>query len=145
MGSEKLQAFRDLLVTFDRKDKIVVCARFVHELHILKQTVEETGRTAKLIGGGEKYNNQFDTDALILQIQSGISINLSQARDFVFYSWDHSLINYEQARFRVLSFNTDQVHYYYLIAQDTVDEDIYDAVQDKKDFADLIIDRYRKR
>jgi hypothetical protein len=79
----------------------------------------------------------------LLQVQGAEAIDLSLANTYIWYSWNHSLINFEQARFRVQSFDTEQVNYWFLIARDTVDEDLYDVVVKKKNLATLICDRYR--
>ena len=81
---------------------------------------------------------------IILQVQSGEAIDLSAANTYIYYSWNESLINYEQARFRVQAFDTEQVNYWYLMARDTVDEIKFEAVVKKKDLATLVCDHYRR-
>ena len=100
-------------------------------------------RSWKTISGRSEFDGQFDVDVIILQIQSGEAIDLSAANTYIFYSWNHSLINFEQARFRVQAFDTGQVNYLFLIAEGTVDEDLYTAVVRKKNVSTLVCDRYR--
>ena len=147
VGEEKIEALRDLLITFENRRKLVICARFTHELKAIESVLNESDptRTSKFVAGGIPYDNKFDTDVILLQIQAGVAIDLSASNTYIFYSWDHSYINHEQARFRVLSFNTNQVNYYYLFAKGTIDEDIYAAVTRKKDLATLICDKYRRK
>ncbi len=143
VGEEKLKTLGTLLGEF-YDEQLVICARFKHEIEKIAVLVEERGFTQKIIAGGSEYDGKFDTDIIIMQIQSGIAIDLSVSNNYIFYSWDFSYINYEQTKFRVLSFATKQVNYYYLMARETVDGDIYDAVCQKKDLATLICDRYRR-
>lgn len=145
VGEEKLGKLREFLNNWPREKKIVICARFTHELDKIQLLLTELEFSFKRISGRVEYDNKFDTDAIVLQIQSGIAIDLSAANTYLFYSWDHSFINYEQSRFRIQSFNTDQVNYYYLIGTNTIDEDIYEAVTRKKDLATLICDKYRRK
>ena len=107
--------------------------------------VERQGFTHKTIAGGEKYDNNFDTDIILLQIQSGVAIDLSMSNTYIYYSWDFSHINHEQSKFRVMAFDSDRVNYYYLMAMGTVDEDIYEAVTRKRNLAKLVCDRHRRK
>jgi hypothetical protein len=96
----------------------VICCRFKHEIDRIGDLLTDLGYTWKTVSGREEYNGQFDVDVIILQVQSGEAIDLSASNTYIYYSWNHSLINYEQARFRVQSFNTTQVNYFFLIAND---------------------------
>jgi len=78
-------------------------------------------------------------------VQSGIAIDLAFASHIVFFSWDHSYINYEQTRFRVLSYEKGQVSYYYLIAENTIDEQMYESATRKRDLVKLVFDIYKPR
>jgi len=143
IGQEKLEKLNLLLNDID--GKVVICARFRHELDVIEELVSKRGLTYKRIAGGTTFDGKFDTDVIVLQIQSGIAIDLSVSNTYIFYSWDFSYINYEQSRFRVLSFDTKQVNYHYLVAKGTVDEDILESLSKKKDLATLVCDRYRRR
>jgi hypothetical protein len=145
VGAEKLARLYSLL-RHDRKlqgKKLVICCRFKHEIDRIGETLDGLGYEWKTVSGREEYNGEFDVDVIILQIQSGEAIDLSAAYAYIFYSWNHSLIDFEQARFRVQSFDTTQVNYYFLIARGTVDEDLFEAVTKKKKVATLVCDRYR--
>lgn len=146
IGGEKLRELERLLLTLmDRK--LVICCRFRHEIQAIRDLLDKLELTFKVIAGGKdnEWDGQFNAQVIILQIQSGIAIDLAEASDYIFYSWDFSLINYEQARFRILSFATKQANYYYLLARGTVDESIYQAVTQKKAVSDLVCDKYRSR
>jgi superfamily II DNA or RNA helicase len=144
LGEEKLAKFAWLLKQPKLQDRhLVVCCRFKHEIARLGEFLEKKRVTWKIIAGKHPYNGEFDVDVIILQVQGAEAIDLSLANTYILYSWNHSLINFEQARFRVQSFDTDQVNYYFLIAIDTVDEDMFEVVVKKKDLATLICDRYR--
>lgn len=145
VGKEKLYALA-VLLDRERTGKVVICARFIHEIDAIRELIDsEFDLTHKTIAGGKKYDNQFDTNIILLQIQAGVAIDLSESNTYIFYSWDFSYINYEQAKFRIMSFNVTRVNYYYLIARDTVDEEIYDSIARKKNLAKLICDHRRRK
>ena len=93
--------------------------------------------------GGRPYDGKFNTDIIILQIQSGISIDLSESAIAIFYSSDYSFINNAQVRSRVLSYTQMLVTYYYLMAKGTVDEELYEVWRRKRKLSDVILDSDR--
>lgn len=147
IGTEKLDALQTLLTARIPDRKVVIVCRFVHEIHNIRVMLNRvwSRKKVKIIAGGSPHDGNFDCDFIILQTQSGVAIDLSAAKAVVFYSWDHSYINYEQTRFRVLSYDTDQVSYYYLIADGTIDEQFYESSARKKELAELVCDVYRRR
>jgi hypothetical protein len=80
-----------------------------------------------------------------MQIQSGMAVDMSQADDIIFYSTDYSYLNLEQARFRVLAYAKEYARYYFLLAEGTIDEQIFQAVTQKKNLAKLVVDTYRSK
>jgi len=145
VGGEKLSELSRLLKRpeLKKKDHLVVCCRFKHEIARIGELLDRKGITWKIIAGGHPYNGEFDVRVIILQVQGAEAIDLSLSNTYILYSWNHSLINFEQARFRIQSFDTQQVNYLYLMARDTVDEDMFEAVVKKKNLATLLCDRYR--
>ncbi len=144
VGGEKLAKLSWLLKRPKLQDRrLVICCRFKHEITRIGELLEKKGYSWKIIAGKHPYDGEFNVDVIILQVQGAEAIDLSMSNTYILYSWNHSLINFEQARFRVQSFDTEQVNYYFLIARDTVDEDLFEVVVRKKDLASLICDRYR--
>jgi len=144
IGDEKITRLMQLLSGL--VGKVVICCRFKHEIAAIEQKFDEFKWTWKEVSGAVKWDGKFDKDYVILQVRSGLGFDLSESNTYVFYSWDHSYITFEQARFRIMSMkNTKQVNYYFLMARGTIEDDYYNAVAKKKDFAQLVLDRYRER
>ena len=107
------------------------------------------GRSANFIVGGmsdrEQAKKDFQAgvvDTCVAQIKAaGISIDLSRARTSIFYSMTSSHFDYEQARARVIARTGGSVSTLHLVARDTVDELTLQAVQSRKDLADLLMGR----
>jgi SNF2 family DNA or RNA helicase len=142
IGREKLRRLQELLVmnSIFRTEKFVVCANYTHELNAIAHTLATLGFTYKHVDGKNTFDGKFDTDCILLQVRSGEAIDLADARTYVFYSWNWSFINYEQAMFRILKFTSRFVRYFYLIANNTVDQEIYDGVMAKQKISRFIID-----
>jgi len=143
VGGEKLRKLEELLTmnSLFRKEKFVICVNYTHEINAIAELVHDLGFVWKRVDGAHTFDGNFDDfDCIILQVRSGEAIDLAAARTYIFYSWNWSFINYEQAMFRVLKFTSRLVRYFYLIAENTVDEDIYEAVMTKQKFSQIVID-----
>jgi len=145
ISREKLYALTVLLKKIPREDKFIVIARFRHEIDRIAAELARVGYRVGIVRGGEPYDGKFKQDCLVMQIQSGIAVDMSAANYIIGYSIDFSMLNFEQARFRILDFEKPVGHYYFLNATDTIDEDIFLAITRKKHVATLICDTYRTR
>lgn len=125
--------------------KFIVICRFIHELEACQKALQKRGYKVAIVAGGSPYDHKFGHDAICMQIQSGMAVDMSLADTVIFYSTDYSYINFEQSRFRILSYDKNYGKYVFLLARNTIDEVIYAAVRAKKKVADLVIDKYRKR
>lgn len=142
--TQKLDLLRRIVKTHST-EKLVITAKFKHELRAIKKLCRTLGRTTKTVMGGMPYDGNFDVDIVIIQSHSGISIDLSEASIAIFYSMDYSFIVNAQMRSRTLSFTKKFVRYYYLMARGTVDEDIYEAWRTNRKVSDVILDNWRAR
>jgi SNF2 domain-containing protein len=145
VGREKLLELVKVVKRFPKGKRFVVCVQYTHEVDIIGRQLERLGRSWKRLDGQEYFDGTFETDAIVMQVKSGEAVDLAKAQTFIMYSWNHSNIAHEQAKFRVLSFKSKVVEYIYLMANESVDEQIYQAVRRKKNLTRLVIDRYRRR
>jgi len=144
-GTEKLDRLMGLLSGFGQ-EKVVICCRFTHEIEAIAAEFDAFHWTYKIISGQHEWDMHFDVDYVILQVKSGLGFDLSEANTYIFYSWDHSHITFEQARFRIMDMElTNWVKYFFMMANDTIEDEYYEAVAKKKDLSTLILDRYRKK
>lgn len=146
VGHEKAEKLREAVRSLPARQKFIVICRFLHEIDAVAFYLKKTGLSVAVVAGGSPYDGVFATDAIVMQIQSGMAVDMSKAHTIILYSADYSLINFEQAKFRILSYDKEETgRYIFLLARGTVDEIIYEAVSRKKKLADLVIDKYRTR
>jgi hypothetical protein len=147
VGEEKLRLLSQALDRVPTGKRVVVVCRFLHEIDRIRQVLRARKYRVTVIRGGVEFyaNAPITATAIIVQIQSGVSIDLAVASYMIYYSWDHSYINNEQSRFRVLSYTSPRVTYYYLVMKETIDELILQTVIRKKNLATLVCDHYRRR
>lgn len=144
IGREKLHALNRLVKRIP-EGKFIVIARFRHEMDRIAHSLRALSYSVAVVRGGEPYDGKFREDCIVMQIQAGIAVDMSKADSILFYSVDFSMLNFEQARFRILDFHKPVGHYYFLSANDTIDEDIYLAITRKRGVAKLVCDTYRTR
>lgn len=146
IGSEKYQKLTQ--VVFDRiptGERVVICCKYSEEIRTIARLCPHWGRTFKTIEGGKPFDGKFDTDIILLQIQSGMAFDLSAADHMVLFSWNHSHFDHDQSLSRIKNFTKDCVSYYYLIVEDSVDEVLFETAVRKKKFATALLDRHRRR
>lgn len=141
---EKLRALRSLLLELGT-EPVVICARYLWEIDRIAEIVRSQFKTLTVVKGGQPLTKPFSSGVAIVQIQSGVGIDLSASHKTIFYSWDYSYINHDQFRARIASFTSDYLIYYYLIMEETVDEVIYETVRRKQKFSKAICDHYRNK
>ena len=143
-GRSKLDFFiREILPSLH--GRFIVICRFIHELEAVQEAICKAGRTCAMVRGGIPYDGKFRTQAICMQIQSGMAVDMSLADTIVFYSTDYSYVNFEQSRFRILNYDKSFGKYIFLLAKDTVDELIYRSVKAKKRIAELVVDKFRRK
>jgi len=142
-GHEKIEALHTIVRSLRARSKFIVIARFIHELERIQGFLRRLGYSVALVRGGIPYDRKFETDAICMQIQSAQSVDMSQANLVIFYSLDYSFLNYEQSRFRILSYDKEVGRYVFLLANDSVDVLIFTSVTRKQNLAKLVCDTYR--
>ena len=148
----KEKALEELLEDLGADEPVVVFCRFVHDLRVVKRVAEKLGRRYGELSGRSKSALASDAtmnpevDVAGVQIQSGgVGIDLTRARYAVYYSLGHSLTDYEQSRKRVHRPGQDRpVTYFHLIAEGTIDEDVYAALQSKQEVVDFIMHLHKR-
>lgn len=155
----KLDLLKDVLNDLlESGKKVVIFARFLAEIAAIEDVLR------KLVGNGghrvvtgavnmeargtavEEFQNNPDVKVFVAQIQTaGLGITLTAADTAIFYSMDFSYANYEQAKARLHRIGQrNKVTYIHLLAQDTVDEKIYNVLKKKKSVVDDVVDNWRK-
>lgn len=149
IGLDKLRELKRMLEELiDAGEHVVVFARFRPEIDLIEKLCKKLGVKSfkyygPVKGEREKYPQQFQKHngavVFIAQTQTGaLSIDLDSAAYVIYYSFDYSLINWEQTHDRVLTNQKRPVTYSYLLGKNTWDEEVYKAMRDKKQVASIL-------
>jgi SNF2 family DNA or RNA helicase len=153
IGSEKLDLLKSIIEDFPRHKKLVIFCRFIPEINAICAMLEDMKISYALITGEvpsstrELINSNFqkkdDPKVIVLQIRvGGLGITLTAADTMIFFSNEFSYADYSQARARIhRAGQKNHCTYVQLIAKGTIDEEIVAALKQKKNVADIVIDR----
>lgn len=151
----KLEALSDIIdYCIEENNKLVIMARFIPELEKIEKLLAKKHVGYAVVRGGvkdrakeiERFQTDRDCKVFVGQIAAaGIGITLTAAAIMVFYSFDYSMSNFEQAKARIHRVSQKEpCHYIYLVARATVDRKILQALRNKMNMAKAIMDDYRK-
>lgn len=122
-------------------EPLIVFCRFKSDLDAVEEIARRAGLRYREVSG--RRGDGLDDDARMnptvdivgVQIQAGgTGVDLTRARYAVWYSLGYSVSDYDQARARPYRpGQTRPVVFIHLIARDTADQDVYDAIKARKD------------
>ncbi len=150
----KADVFNDFLKDWPRTKKLVIFARFIHELELIEEICKKNRRTTCIYSPDtpemeDEFQNEKNPMDFITQIQRGSeALTLTASSTPVFFSRTHSNLLYQQAVARCdRAGQKDPVTPLLLLTRDTVDEDVDQAIEQKQSeaqFCKAFIDRIRK-
>lgn len=149
IDTEKLSVLTELIDNLGPDERYVIFARFTAEIQAIKKHIHKTfGYWPREISGNwneyKIWKAEPEQRAIIVQIQSGSeSIDLTEARYAFYYSLPNSLGQFEQSKARLVRPGADinqPVFFYYLLANNTVDQVIYKALQSRKEVNQALIE-----
>lgn len=153
LAYEKLRALQDILVddVLEHDDKMVIAARFKADLNAITKLCAKLKIPLWSIRGGVsreqsdraivEFRKHNDAGVMLVQPRAAsLGIDLSTASQMVWYSLTPSYVDWTQTNDRIALSPQSTVHTY-LLAQGTVDEVAYHALQADHDMARLILKR----
>lgn len=146
----KAQAIRDLLEDLPRNEPVVLFCKFTADIELCKTILESLDISFSELSGKKKSLDLWqrgDTIALIVQQQAGgVGVDCTRAAYAFYVSLSHSLGDFEQSLARLRRpGQTRPCRFYHLIAEDTVDQAIYAALEAKRDVTESVLSRLTKR
>ena len=148
VGTTKRALLADVLEDLPQLEPVVVFCRFHHDLDTVASVAKEGGRTCVELSGRRNELARWQAggaDVLAVQIQSGgVGIDLTRARYALYYSTSWSLGEFDQSLARVHRPGQERpVVYIHLLANGTVDEVVYEALETKRDAVEAVLQRLK--
>ena len=153
LGRAKLRKVRSLLRKLD--GPTVIFCRYKYDIAQMVEAAHEFTDKVGIIYGKvkqvvrEKIQADFQAgkiDVLICQIKTGgVGLDLYKGRYGIIYSSTFSFIDFDQAIARLdIIGQTDVVEIFFLIVDNTIDEDIATALTSKRSISDITLSRLKK-
>ncbi len=147
VDTAKEDTLAEVLEGIGKDEPVAVFARFHHDLDTIKRVAEKLGRRYGELSGrsrdglAEDATMKEEVDVLGVQISSGgVGIDLTRARYAVYYSVGFSLGDYEQSLARVhRPGQTKPVTYIHLVTAHSIDETVYENLQNKRDVVESVM------
>jgi len=120
---------------------VVVFTRFIHDLDVVHRVAEKLGIPSHEVSGRRKDLAEWTEGVLAVQIQAGgLGLDLTLARYAIYYSLGFSLGDYSQSMARLhRPGQTHPVEYIHLLASDTIDETVMEALARREEVIDHIL------
>jgi SNF2 family DNA or RNA helicase len=150
IGTEKLRVLEELLPDIkENEEKVVICARFKPDLDAISELARNMGFRVFTLRGGMKreesdaavreFRKYDDAAVFVMQPAAGsLGIDLSTASRMIWYSLTQSWVDYTQSCDRIALSRTSTT-FTYLLAKGTVDEVLYNVLQEDGDVAKAIL------
>lgn len=144
VDSEKAKMFEETLEDIGHDEPVVVFARFHKDLDDIRAVCEKLGYSYSEISGRENGFLEWQggkTKVLVAQIQAAREgLDMTRAAYGIYYSLTYSLSEYDQSEARLYRPGQGRsVTCYHLVARGTVDEKIYDALQNKREIIQAVL------
>lgn len=142
----KRTVFEEWLEDLPAKEPVVVFCRFRSDINDVIEACVSSGRTCSELSGAGNQLAEWqsgETEVIVVQVQSGgVGVDLTRASYCVYYSLGFSLGDYEQSLARLRRPGQKRcVRYYHLVAENTVDEEVYKALSLRKDVVNAVLEK----
>lgn len=147
-NKDKLQAFSDLASS--TQDRLIVFYNFTAELDALKKIAQELDKPISEVNGHCKdlsnYENE-DNSITFIQYQAGaMGLNLQKANKIVYFTLTDKSELFEQSKKRIHRIGqTSTCFYYLMMCKNSVEEDILQTLEMRKDYTDELFREYDLR
>lgn len=152
VGRDKLLTLEQLLIDlFEADEKVVIGARWRPDIAAVVQLCKKLKTPVYQLHGGitdrdrmpkhiKPFNQRNGKALLVMQPSAGgLGIDLSAASIFIWFSMTNSWVDYTQAEDRIALSNRSTI-FMYLLCRGTVDELLYDTLQEDGDIAKAVTD-----
>jgi SNF2 family DNA or RNA helicase len=153
VGTAKRDLLADTMQDFPTDQPLVVFCKFTHDLDAVHAVCAEQGRTSGEISGRRDDLQGFKDGAfsvVAVQIQAGgAGVDLTRADVAIYFSVGYSLADYQQSLKRLDRPTFDKrkrsVLNIHLLAEGTIDEEVYTSLANKEDVVEGVMKRIKAR
>lgn len=143
LNSVKENALADILEDISPRESVAVFCTFRHDLEAIKRATQKNNREYFELSGSENTLGEWkkeDGGVIGVQIQAGSEgVDMTKANYAIYFSVPHSLAMYNQSKARLYRpGQTRPVTFNHIIAENTIDEAMYNSLMRKEDVIESI-------
>lgn len=144
----RYKAFQELVESTE--DRLIVFYNFVEEMERMRGIVQEMDRPISILSGEIKDLNAYNVHSnsvTFIQYQAGaMGGNFQKANKIIYFSLPQGWELWEQSQKRIHRIGQNRPCFYYLmICPGTVEDDIFETLQMRKDYNDALFRKYEDR
>lgn len=137
----KLSAFLDIVNS--TSERLIVFYNFNAEFELMMSRVD---RPVSVVNGHMKdlsnYENHDDSITFVQYQAGAYGLNLQKANHIIYFSLPLSSEQFEQSKKRIHRIGQNKTCFYYvMMCKNSVEEKIYAALQEKKDYTDRLFEK----
>ena len=151
--SPKIEELRNIVRELP---KAIIYYEFTSSLNQIEQVLKEEGKKYVIVNGKCRTKKStilierfkyYREIYLVIQCRSGnAGLDLTNTNNIIFYSLPESYIVFHQCESRIRRIGQlKECNYYYLICENTIEEDMYSTLKRKKSFTDKVFQNYLKK
>ncbi|MDD3020915.1 MAG: DEAD/DEAH box helicase [Alphaproteobacteria bacterium] len=145
-NAARYEAFMDLVESTD--DRVIVFYNFTDEMNRMRELLDGTRPISVINGEGSDLTayESFGNAITFVQYQAGaMGVNLQKANKTIYFSLCEGSELFEQSKARTHRIGQAQPCFYYILeCPNTLEEDIWDTLQMRKDYTDELFQKYQK-
>lgn len=146
-NQNKFEAFKELVES--TQDRLIVFYNFNAELDRLKKIAAELERPISEVNGHCKDLTAYEQESnaiTFIQYQAGaMGLNLQKANKIIYFTLTDKSELFEQSKKRIHRIGQEKPCFYYiLMCKDSVEEQILETLQMRKDFTDELFAEYER-
>ena len=144
----RYRAFQELVESTD--DRLLVFYNFIEEMERMREIVIAMDRPISILSGDvkdlEAYNSHSNSVTFVQYQAGAMGGNFQKANKIIYFSLPQGWELWEQSQKRIHRIGQNRPCFYYLlICPGTVEEDIFETLQMRKDYNDELFRKYEDR
>jgi len=144
-NKDKLKAFEDLASS--TQDRLIVFYNFNEELAALRKIAQKLDRPISEVNGQVKdltnYENENNSITLIQYQAGAMGLNLQKSNKIIYFTLTEKSELFEQSKKRIHRIGqNNNCLYYLLICKGSIEEDILQTLEMRKDYTDELFKEY---
>lgn len=147
-NKNKISALKDLLESTN--DRVIIFYNFKDEYEKIKNLCDKLDRPVSSVNGDLRDLNAYESDdnsVTLVQYQAGaMGLNMQLSNKIIYFSLPLSSELFEQSKKRIHRLGQSKsCFYYYILTRNSIEENILEVLNTRRDFTDKLFEQIEGR